>query len=197
MISRPIIYTIGHSNRSLAEFLELLREHSVKQLVDVRRFPGSRSQPQFQKDTLANALADEGARYHHLESLGGRRSAVRGSTANAGWTELAFRGYADYALTDPFREGLNDLVRLALQAPSAIMCAEAVPWRCHRRIIADYLMLTRGFEVRDIIGHGRATPHKPPSFAHPEGDRVLYPAPNGAGPPPAPSSFHGSSDARG
>ncbi len=177
MTAKPLIYTIGHSTRSFEDLLELLEENNVKQIVDVRRFPGSRAHPQFQQDPFRRALQAAGLSYIHLGALGGRRSLDRSSETNAAWNEPAFRGYADYALSVDFASALDDLCEGAKKVPSAIMCAEAVPWRCHRRIIADYLMLTRGFEVRDIIGRGKADQHRPPPFAQVAGKTVVYPGP--------------------
>jgi uncharacterized protein (DUF488 family) len=153
------IFTIGHSTRSLAEFAALLRQVHVTLLVDVRSMPRSRTTPQFNGDALPVALAVDGIGYRHLRALGGRRPHRKGapSSLNLYWRVVAFRNYADYAETDQFRAGLYELRALAREARCAIMCAEAVWWRCHRRIIADYL-LAAGTPVEHIMGLGKLVP---------------------------------------
>ena len=153
------IFTIGHSTRTLGELVALLRQVDVDLLVDVRSIPRSRTTPQFNKDVLPEALAPEHIGYEHLAALGGRRHRPRGAPAseNSYWRVLAFRNYADYAETDPFRAGLAELLVLARKHRCAIMCAEAVWWRCHRRIIADYL-LALGIPVEHIMAPGKVTP---------------------------------------
>jgi uncharacterized protein (DUF488 family) len=147
------IFTIGHSTRSLAEVVALLRQVDVTLLVDVRSFPRSRTTPQFNEDTLPRALALDGIDYRHLRALGGRRHHRKDAapSLNVYWRVEAFRNYADYAETDEFRAGLDELRALARNSRCAIMCAEAVWWRCHRRIIADYL-LADGRRVEHIMG---------------------------------------------
>jgi uncharacterized protein (DUF488 family) len=149
------IFTIGHSTRTIAEFVALLRQVHVTLVVDVRSFPRSRTTPQFNGDTLPIALAEQGIRYRHLRALGGRRHHRKGTppSLNAYWRVMAFRNYADYAETDGFRAGLRALCELARDGRCAIMCAEAVWWRCHRRIITDYL-LAAGMHVEHIMGPG-------------------------------------------
>lgn len=151
-----VIYTIGHSTRTLEEFVTLLRQVGITLLVDVRSTPRSRAMPQFNIDTLPDALAAEGIGYRHLRSLGGRRHHPRGAppSHNGYWRVQAFRNYADYAETDEFRAGLDELRELGQRERCAIMCAEAVWWRCHRRIIADYL-LAGGTRVEHIMGEGK------------------------------------------
>jgi uncharacterized protein (DUF488 family) len=153
------IFTIGHSTRTVAEFVDLLRQVNVDLLIDVRSMPGSRAMPQFNIETLPSSLATEGIGYRHLASLGGRRHHKKGEppSTNTLWRVAAFRNYADYAETDAFRAGLDELLALAKKHRCAIMCAEAVWWRCHRRIIADYL-LARGIAVDHIMGLGVVTP---------------------------------------
>jgi uncharacterized protein (DUF488 family) len=157
-VTNPI-YTIGHSTRTVAELVELLQQVDVQWLVDVRSFPRSRTMPQFNTDTLAPALLAHGIGYEHLRALGGRRHHAKGAapSRNTFWRVMAFRHYADYAETEPFRVGLNELLTLAAEKRCAIMCAEAVWWRCHRRIITDYL-LSRGVPVNHIMGLGQITP---------------------------------------
>ena len=157
------IYTVGHSTRSSAELLALLRESGVERLADVRAFPSSRRHPQFNRDALAAWLGEAGIDYRHMPALGGRRSPVPGS-ANSGWRELAFQGYADHMRSAEFQDALAGLEAGARDSPTAIMCAEAVWWRCHRRLIADAL-LARGWRVEHLgIGAGRAV-HELTAFA--------------------------------
>jgi uncharacterized protein (DUF488 family) len=139
------IYTVGHSTRSAEELLALLREAAVARLADVRAFPSSRRHPQFNRDALAGWLGEAGIEYRHLPALGGRRSPVPGSP-NGGWREAAFQGYADHMGSAEFQDALCGLEAMARESPTAIMCAEAVWWRCHRRLIADAL-LTRGWRA--------------------------------------------------
>lgn len=177
-LPRGAVFTIGHSTRSIEEFIALLRGNGVTRIVDVRRFPGSRRHPQFGRDTLPASLADAGIGYRHEEALGGRRASdpSAGPSPNTAWRVAAFRAYADYMATPPFRAALERLMRDAADGRPAIMCAEAVPWRCHRRLITDAL-LARGVPVLDIIGPGRAeaaglSPH---AVVQPDGG-LLYPA---------------------
>ena len=168
--------TIGHSNRPLPEFLELLKLHHVELLVDVRTVPRSRHNPQFNRETLPETLAAESIRYEHRPGLGGLRHAKKDSP-NAGWKNLSFRGYADYMQTPEFAENLDALIALEHQARTVIMCAESVPWRCHRSLIADALSV-RGLPVAHILSRKPPEPHHVTSFAHVEGTRVTYPAEN-------------------
>lgn len=153
------IYTIGHSNRTAEALLALLAANGVDLVADVRRFPRSRRHPQFDIETLPAFLAKHGIGYLHLESLGGRRrsSLADGASPNTGWREPGFRNFADYALTPPFRSGLAELLDLAKGATPAVMCAEALWWQCHRRIISDYL-LAAGLEVTHILGDQPSRP---------------------------------------
>jgi uncharacterized protein (DUF488 family) len=150
------VYTIGHSTRPIDEFVALLAQVQVTCLVDIRSIPGSRAVPQFNSDVFPGALAAAGITYVHLATLGGRRRHAKGAppSANIYWRVPAFRNYADHAETPAFREGIDALLALAGQQPCAIMCAEAVWWRCHRRIVADYL-LARGIPVQHIMGIGK------------------------------------------
>jgi uncharacterized protein (DUF488 family) len=153
---RGTIFTIGHSTRTLADFVELLKQAAVTLLVDVRSIPRSRKMPQFNKDTLPESLSTDGIGYEHLPALGGRRHHRSGTPAslNSYWRVDAFRNYADYAETSEFHAGLDALRALAEYNRCAIMCAEAVWWRCHRRIISDYL-LADGIHVEHIMGPGQ------------------------------------------
>jgi uncharacterized protein (DUF488 family) len=163
--------TIGHSTRTLDEFVALLRAHGVTQLADVRTVPKSARHPHFRGDALARSLPEHGISYRHFKALGGLRKPRRDST-NTAWRNESFRGYADYMQTQPFDEALDGLI--AWGETTAIMCAEAVWWRCHRQLIADAL-LARGVEVRHIIGPGPAAPHRLTEFARVADQRVTYP----------------------
>jgi uncharacterized protein (DUF488 family) len=174
----PTIFTIGHSTRPIAEFVALLRQVAVDLLVDVRSIPRSRTNPQFNADALAEALVDAGITYRHLPALGGLRHRKKGAmpSPNTFWRVAAFRNYADYAATGAFRKGLDELRALAHDNCCAIMCAEAVWWRCNRRIIADYL-LAGGVPVAHIIGHNKIDPAKlTPGVRSLPGGTLVYPA---------------------
>jgi len=168
--------TVGHSTRPIEDFLELLKTHHVKRLVDVRTIPRSRHNPQFNRDELPKSLRPASIDYTHMPELGGLRRPGKDSP-NIGWRNLAFRGFADYMLTPEFEQGLQKLIGLAEREPIALMCAEAVPWRCHRSLIADAL-LARGIAVEDIIGGRCPQPHKLTPFAKVDGLRVTYPSEN-------------------
>lgn len=166
-------YTVGHGTRSQTEFLELLREHEVQQLVDIRTVPKSRHNPQSAGEALAASLPAAGICYLHLKELGGLRK-PRADSPNAGWRNESFRGYADYMLTPEFENALGELIDLLRLQRTAIMCAETVYWRCHRSLVADAL-LVRGIPSLHLMGPGQATPHHLTRFARPEGTRLLYP----------------------
>jgi uncharacterized protein (DUF488 family) len=151
------IWTIGHSTRSLEEFLELLRFHRIQVLADVRQFPGSRRLPHFSQQPFSEALNRAGIEYVHFPELGGRRR-PRPDSPNVAWRNEAFRGYADYMMSAPFRAGIDRLLKIADEKFTAIMCAEAVWWRCHRALIADYLKAA-GHEVLHILGPGKTDEH--------------------------------------
>jgi uncharacterized protein (DUF488 family) len=156
MISR--IWTIGHSTRKIDIFLSLLEENQIKLVADVRMFPGSKRYPQFGREALAESLGEYGIRYEHFPELGGRRK-PKADSKNTAWQNEAFRGYADYMETEDFRKGIARLVDLAEKSgPAAIMCAEAVWWRCHRSLISDYLK-ARGVEVLHILDSNKVEPH--------------------------------------
>lgn len=170
----PIVLTIGHSTRTLEEFIGLLQAHGATRVVDVRTVPRSRHNPQFDKASLPRALKTAGLGYVHLPGLGGLRRA-KNDSLNVGWRNTSFRGYADYMLTPEFEESLEELIRMAKQERIAIMCAEAVPWRCHRSLIADAL-LVRGIRAEDIMSLTRRQVHTLTSFAKVRGTMVTYPA---------------------
>jgi uncharacterized protein (DUF488 family) len=167
------VFTIGHSTRTIEEFVELLRDSGIELLVDVRRFPMSRRHPQFNKDQLAESLHAAGIGYRHEEVLGGRRS-PRKNSPNTAWRNAQFRGYADHMDTPAYREVVGALVERAGTTVQAVMCAEAVPWRCHRNLLADALV-ARGLEVRHIVQLGKTSLHTLNQDAHvlAEG-RVVY-----------------------
>jgi uncharacterized protein (DUF488 family) len=171
------VLTIGHSNRSIEEFVAMLRAHGVERLVDVRTMPRSRHNPQFNLDELPGSLAESGIEHRHMPGLGGLRHAHKDSR-NTGWQNASFRGYADYMETPEFESNLRALIELGAEKRTAIMCAESVPWRCHRSLIADALT-ARGIEVSHIMSATKANPHKMTSFARVEGERVRYPSPEG------------------
>jgi uncharacterized protein (DUF488 family) len=167
------IFTIGHSTRPLDEFIEFLRANGVKRLIDIRTIPRSRHNPQFNRETLGPALRKSGVAYVHLKELGGLRHA-KADSVNLGWHNASFRGFADYMETPEFQAGLARAIKLAEAKPSALMCAEAVPWRCHRSLVADALVV-RGIVVWDIIGASPPRPHKLTPFARVRGMHVTYP----------------------
>jgi uncharacterized protein (DUF488 family) len=167
------VYTIGHSTRSIGEFIHLLLEHEIGLLADVRTVPRSRHNPQFNREELSAALAAAGISYEHMEGLGGLRHTTAGSP-NLGWRNTSFRGYADYMQTEDFRRNLEALIALARERTTAVMCAEAVPWRCHRSLIGDAL-LVRGVSVLDIIGEAAPKLHKLTPWARVEGLTITYP----------------------
>lgn len=167
------IFTIGHSTRPLAEFIHLLQAHGITRVVDVRTIPKSRHNPQFNKDTLPLALEQAGVGYVHLAGLGGLRH-TRPDSPNQGWRNASFRGYADYMQTPEFAQALDEVIRLARHERIALMCAEAVPWRCHRSLIADAL-LVRGILAADILSATRRQVHKLTPFAHVQGTQITYP----------------------
>jgi uncharacterized protein (DUF488 family) len=168
------IFTIGHSTHPVEQFIALLRAHGVTLVADVRTIPRSRHNPQFNREELAGALAAAGIGYRHLPGLGGLRH-PHPDSPNTGWRNASFRGFADYMQTADFAVSLEELVGLAQQSRVAIMCAEAVPWRCHRSLIADALF-ARGIGVEHIISAGPAQVHRPTPFARIEGLTVTYPA---------------------
>ncbi len=170
----PVVLTVGHSTNEWKDFLKLLRASSVERIVDVRSIPRSRHNPQFNRETLSAKLRSAGIGYVYLRKLGGLRHARRDSE-NTGWHNASFRGYADYMQTPDFEAGLQRLMKLAKQKRSALMCAEAVPWRCHRSLIADVL-LVRGTRVEHILSGKRRYGHSLTPFARVRGERITYPA---------------------
>jgi uncharacterized protein (DUF488 family) len=170
-----IVFTIGHSTRTIATFISLLKAHGVERVIDVRALPRSRHNPQFNRDRLSPALHRARIHYRHLAGLGGLRHA-RHDSPNTGWQNASFRGYADYMQTAGFVSSLERCIALAEKERVVLMCAEAVPWRCHRSLIADAL-LVRGIETREIASAVRTRPHALTSWARVRGTEVTYPAP--------------------
>jgi uncharacterized protein (DUF488 family) len=172
--TEPIVLTIGHSTRTIEEFINLLRAHGVARVVDVRTIPRSRHNPQFNADSLPRSLKEVRVDYVHMAGLGGLRHPARDSL-NLGWRNESFRGFADYMQTPEFAEALDKLVELASQGRLALMCAEAVPWRCHRSLIADAL-LVRGIYTEHIMSSTKRQAHTLTAFAKVRGNRITYPA---------------------
>lgn len=172
----PRIYSLGHSTRTLADLLDILESHGVATLADVRKIPGSRRFPHFNREVLRESLPQANIEYVPLPKLAGRRRASpEAASPNAGWRHASFRAYADYMATDDFELGLQQLLTLAERGPVAMMCAEAVPWRCHRMLIADALA-ARGVEVLHLDSRRPGRPHRVTPFARFDGRRVTYPA---------------------
>lgn len=167
------IWTVGHSTRTIEEFIRLLKSFGIEAVADVRTVPRSKRNPQFNQDELERALPAAGIEYAHMRRLGGLRH-PRKDSPNAGWRNEGFRGYADYMQTMAFNEALSELIELAGSKQTAIMCAEVLPWRCHRSLIADALLL-RGFAVTEIIGEGDSREHKMTPFAVAESVTLTYP----------------------
>lgn len=168
-----MVFTIGHSTRPLEEFIAILEAHRIGLLVDIRTIPKSRHNPQFNREELARTLPAAAIEYKHLPGLGGLRRARRDST-NTAWKNASFRGFADYMQTPEFSASLAELIHLAAHRRTAIMCAEAVPWRCHRSLVSDALT-ARGILAEDIQSLTRTLPHKMTPFAVVEGTAVTYP----------------------
>jgi uncharacterized protein (DUF488 family) len=168
-----MLFTIGHSNRSFEEFAAVLKAHGIEVLADIRTVPKSRHNPQFNREALAAALPREGIAYLHMPDLGGLRH-PRKDSINGAWRNDSFRGYADHMQTDEFAAAVERLLSEAATRRTAIMCAESVPWRCHRSLVAD-AAVARGVEVRHIMSATAANPHKLTPFARVDGDQVTYP----------------------
>ncbi|MEP7247981.1 MAG: DUF488 domain-containing protein [Gammaproteobacteria bacterium] len=168
-----MVFTIGHSTRPIEDFIHLLKSHGVQRLLDVRTVPRSRFNPQFDQAQLPAALAGAGIHYSHLPGLGGLRRAQRDSV-NTGWRNTSFRGYADYMQTAAFTDSLEQCIEIATAERVVLMCAEAVPWRCHRSLIADAL-LARGIQAPEIASETRVRPHALTPFARVDGLNVTYP----------------------
>jgi uncharacterized protein (DUF488 family) len=173
-MAEHVVHTIGHSTRPIEEFVELLRRNDVDTLVDIRTVPKSRHNPQFEQRRLEQSLAEASIEYRYMATLGGLRRPAKDSV-NLGWRNASFRAFADHMQTEVFAEACDELVALSGTRHPAIMCAEAVPWRCHRSLVADAL-LVRGIEVLDIISENAPKQHKLTPFAKVDGTRITYPA---------------------
>jgi uncharacterized protein (DUF488 family) len=171
---KQTIFTIGHATRTFNQFLELLQAHGIERVVDIRTIPRSRRNPQYSLDTLGPALEAAGINYVHLKELGGLRR-PKPDSKNVGWRNASFRGYADYMATPEFRIALSCAIELSQVKPSALMCAEAVPWRCHRSLVADALT-ARKFAVKHIMSAKLANEHGLTPFAQVRGQKVTYPS---------------------
>ena len=172
------IFTIGHSSHPMDRFVVLLQQHGIEALADIRRFPGSRKHPHFSQENLVATLPGHGIQYHWLEALGGRRQRKEADppSPNPGLRDQSFRNYADYMLTEEFRQGLETLFEFARNRRTAMMCAEGLFWKCHRRLVSDYL-LANGASVLHIFPNGEAKPHTLTPGARVESGGVTYPAP--------------------
>lgn len=167
------LFSIGHSTRGIDEFIELLKTHAITQLVDIRTIPKSRHNPQYGQEELERSLSQNAITYIYIGKLGGLRSSHKNSSNDA-WRNKSFRNYADHMQTDEFKQGLDELIRLSRAANTAIMCAEAVPWRCHRSLVSDALLI-RDLPVVEIIGKGATRQHTLTSFAVVDGTEITYP----------------------
>jgi uncharacterized protein (DUF488 family) len=170
---RGAIYTLGHSNRTIEEFIEILKTYKIEQVVDIRSIPRSMHNPQFNKDAIAKSLRSRHINYKQMKDLGGFRHTLK-DTINKGWRKPSFRGFADYMQTDKFNIALEKLIVISNNKTSALLCAESVPWRCHRSLIADALT-ARGVKVKDIYSKTRVQEHSMTSFAKIKKGRVYYP----------------------
>lgn len=174
-MAETLVYTIGHSTHPIDEFIRMLKANGIERVIDVRTVAGSRHNPQFGERELATSMPAAGIDYQRLQALGGlRHTPVAAATINGAWRNRSFRNYADYMQTPEFDAGIEELIALANKQTIAIMCAEAVPWRCHRSLIGDAL-LARGLQVTDIMSGTSAIPHTMTEFAKVDGERVWYP----------------------
>lgn len=188
--SETTILTIGHSTRTLDEFISLLKAYGVTLLVDVRSVPRSRHNPQFNKETLPDTLKLNGIKYVHMPEIGGLRR-PKPDSVNTAWRNKSFRGYADYMQTKEFTDNLLNLIALARENCMAIICAEALPWRCHRSLVADALVV-RQIKVEHVLSAGSSVKHKLTDWAHVDGTRITYPLFNRETPQRILSDFNAS-----
>jgi uncharacterized protein (DUF488 family) len=174
-MQKKIIFTIGHSNREFEDFSGLLKKNKIELLADVRSLPGSKYVPKFNQENLEKELPKKKIAYEYFKDLGGRRKALpEKESKNIGWKNKSFRAYADYMQTEEFVNALEELIKIIEQKRTTIMCAEAVPWRCHRNLISDALFV-RGFSVREIISKNSVRDHKVTPFAKISGEKIIYP----------------------
>jgi uncharacterized protein (DUF488 family) len=169
------VHTMGFSNRTWDDTLEILRAFEIRRLVDIRTLPGSRHTPQFNLEHLKTALPAAAIEYFHMKTLGGLRKPLKNSSTNAGWRNDSFRGYADYMQTQEFEVALNELIRLFLEKPTVYVCTEAVFWRCHRQLVSDALVI-RGYHVGHIFSASKVEAHKLTQFLKAQGTAVTYPS---------------------
>jgi uncharacterized protein (DUF488 family) len=167
------VYTIGHSTRTIEEFIQILQSYEIQTVVDVRTIAASRHNPQFNEQELDKSLSRKGIGYIRMKGLGGLRHTTKASV-NTAWRNASFRGYADYMQTPQFAENVEQLIKIAAEKRAAIVCAEAVPWRCHRSLIGDALLI-RDVAVVDIMGEKASKPHSLTPFAKTDGERITYP----------------------
>jgi uncharacterized protein (DUF488 family) len=179
MLEKKLVCTIGHSTRPIEEFIGLLKENEIGCVLDIRTVPRSRHNPQFNRDALPETLAAAGIDYRHIAGLGGLRHA-RPDSPNGAWRNASFRGYADYMQTPEFAGEVEALAGLSQSVRCVLMCAESVPWRCHRSMVADALVV-RGVPVEHIMGPHKRKPHTLTPFAHVDGTRISYPPPDAGG----------------
>ena len=169
------VYTMGFSNRTWDETIQILDAFKIRRLVDIRTLPGSKHTPQFNLEHMKNALPKAGIEYIHMKGLGGLRKPLKDSTLNAAWENSGFRGYADYMQTPEFERALQDLIKLSKEKPTVYCCTEAVFWRCHRQLVSD-AMLVRGYRIGHIFNASKVEEHKLTKFVKAEGTRLTYPA---------------------
>lgn len=174
-MKKPLIFTIGHSTHAIDEFVTILQEYDIQVVVDIRTIPKSRHNPQYNKADLEASLKQQGIGYQHIDKLGGLRHTTKDSI-NVGWRNKSFRGYADYMATSEFEAGLNALVKIASDKVTTIMCAEVLPWRCHRSLVADALT-KKGWLVHDVMSRTKSTRHKLTSFLTVKKGQLIYPEP--------------------
>lgn len=172
-VKQPVVYTIGHSTRTIEAFIDILKAYEIKQVVDIRTIPRSRHNPQFNKDTLPESLKKAKIMYVHIAGLGGLRHAFQDSV-NKAWRNASFRGYADYMQTDDFKTGLERVIGLSKKRKIVLMCAESVPWRCHRSLVADALLI-RNIQTMDIFSPTISKNHVLTPWATVRGKRITYP----------------------
>jgi uncharacterized protein (DUF488 family) len=170
---KTVVFTIGHSIRPVSEFIEMMKAYGIEKVVDIRAIPKSRYNPQFNKDTLRSSLKEANIEYLHIKGLGGLRHAQKDSP-NMGWRNASFRGFADYMQTENFEENLENLIEAAEKRATVIMCSEAVPWRCHRSLIGDALLI-RGVHVRHIMSARSSRDHTLTPWAKAKGGKITYP----------------------
>ncbi|MBF6570018.1 MAG: DUF488 domain-containing protein [Candidatus Binataceae bacterium] len=170
---KPVIFTLGHSTHPIEKFLELMGLHRLAALVDVRSFPSSKRWPQFNQTEISRSLEQAGIEYHWMKPLGGRRHGVNSASPHAAWTHPAFRAYADHTQSEEFAAGFNELLEIASHKRAAIMCSEGLWWRCHRRIIADHLVI-HGRKVEHVMPSGKLVAHTLSEFASVSGQRIIY-----------------------